>query len=165
MLSPFLTTVVVAVAVLGCTMESTLAFTGISSSSSPSIRRPLSLTRPHQRVNSVQLYAAAPAIPIPNLFKRLPWNVRKEREREMRRMKQERAVLHRQLGIAEDATYEEIVIATDSLIAKAGGDIKKKVSVEVAKDKILQIRLNERLAGLQEVSKDARAQSRAELEG
>lgn len=80
-------------------------------------------------------------------------------------MKQERNALHRQLGIAEDATYEDIVAATDSLIAKAGDDLKAKVKIEIAKDKILQIRLNERLAGLNTATKDARAQSRFEQEG
>jgi hypothetical protein len=107
----------------------------------------------------------ATAVSVPNPFKKLPWNVRKEKEREMRRLKQERARLHRELGIAEDATYEEIVIATDGLILKAGGDLKKKVMVEVAKDKILQIRLNQRLAGLQADSKEARAMSTYEVQG
>jgi hypothetical protein len=106
---------------------------------------------------------SAAAVAIPNPFLKLPWNVRREKARAARRLKLERATLHRELGIAEDATYEEIVAATDSLIAKAAGDVKKKVQIEVAKDKILQIRLNERLAGLAEVTKDARAQSQAEL--
>lgn len=102
---------------------------------------------------------------VPNPFKKLPWNVEKERQRESRRLKLERARLHRELGIAEDATYEEIVAATDALIARAGSDLKRKIQVEVAKDKILQIRLNERLAGLAAQSKEARAQSSYELEG
>ena len=65
----------------------------------------------------------------------------------------------------EDATYEEIVAATDSLIAQAGTDLKAKVKIEIAKDQILQIRLNERLAGLATATKDARAQSRFEQQG
>lgn len=80
-------------------------------------------------------------------------------------MKQERAKLHRELGIAEDTTCEEIVAATDSLIAKAGSDLKQKVKIEIAKDKILQIRLNERLAGSARENREARAQSIFELEG
>jgi hypothetical protein len=107
--------------------------------------------------------ATAPSVPNP--FKNLPWNVKKEREREARRLKQERAKLHRELGIAEDATYEEIVEATDRLIAKAGTDLKQKVKIEIAKDKILQIRLNERLAGLAKTTTEARAQSTYEIEG
>jgi Protein CHAPERONE-LIKE PROTEIN OF POR1-like len=103
-----------------------------------------------------------------NPFKKLPWNVQKEKERQARRLKQERNILHRQLGIAEDATYEEIVDATNLLIAKCGpNDLKAKIKIEVAKDKILQIRLNERLAGLtlSETNREARAQSSYEVEG
>jgi Protein CHAPERONE-LIKE PROTEIN OF POR1-like len=102
-----------------------------------------------------------------NPFKKLPWNVQKEKERQARRLKQERNILHRQLGIAEDATYEEIVDATNLLISKAGDDLKAKIRIEVAKDKILQIRLNERLAGLtlSETNREARAQSSYEVEG
>ena len=102
---------------------------------------------------------------VSNPFKRLPWVVQKEKEREARRMKQERAKLHRELGIAEDASYEEIVAATDMLIGQVGSDLKAKVKIEIAKDRILQIRLNERLAGLQAESKEARAMSSYELEG
>lgn len=111
---------------------------------------------------STTLQAAAA---VPNPFKKLPWVAEKERQREARRLKLERAALHRELGIVEDASYEEIVAATDNLIAAAGGDIKQKIRIEVAKDKILQIRLNERLAGLASDNKDARAQSSFEREG
>lgn len=107
---------------------------------------------------------------IPNPLKALPWNVKKEQERQNRRLKTESAKLHRELGIAEDATFEEIQQVTNTLIAKAEaeGDVKKKIKVEVAKDRIMQIKLNERLAGLTELTEDAKAQSRleeAELEG
>jgi Protein CHAPERONE-LIKE PROTEIN OF POR1-like len=111
------------------------------------------------------LAATMPVIALPNPFKKLPWNVKKELERQTRRRNVERAKLHRQLGIAEDATYEEIVEATDRLIRLAGSDLKAKVQVEVAKDKILQHRLNERLAGLQAESREARAMSTYEIEG
>jgi Protein CHAPERONE-LIKE PROTEIN OF POR1-like len=110
-----------------------------------------------------RLASAAPVLPNP--FQKLPWNVRKEQEREARRLKLERVKLHRQLGIAEDATYEEIVFATDRLIAEAGSNMKQKVLVEVAKDKILQYRLSERLAGYVKANAEARAQSVYELEG
>jgi Protein CHAPERONE-LIKE PROTEIN OF POR1-like len=114
---------------------------------------------------SSPLSATMPVIALPNPFKKLPWNVKKEMERQTRRRNVERAKLHRQLGIAEDATYEEIVEATDRLIRLAGSDLKAKVQVEVAKDKILQHRLNERLAGLQAESREARAMSTYEIEG
>ena len=105
------------------------------------------------------------ASPVPNPFKKLPWVAEKERQREARRFKLERARLHRELGIVEDATYEEIVQATDNLIAMAGSDVKQKIKIEVAKDKILQIRLNERLAGLASATDGARAQSSYEKDG
>jgi len=110
---------------------------------------------------SSSLQAAA----VPNPFKSLPWNVEKERQRLSRKLRLERSQLHRELGIAEEATYEEIVAATDTLIARAGDDMKRKIKIEVAKDKILQIRLNERLAGLAVASQEARAQSEFEASG
>ena len=115
---------------------------------------------------STRIKAAKMAMPVPaDLFKKLPWNVAKEQQRQARKMKLEQATLHRELGIAEDATYEEIVEATDGLILKAGSDLKQKIKIEVCKDKILQIRLNARLSGLARASTDARAQSTYESEG
>jgi Protein CHAPERONE-LIKE PROTEIN OF POR1-like len=106
-----------------------------------------------------------PTISIPDPFASLPWNVRRAKEREQKRLQIERATLHRQLGIVEDATYEEIVEATNTLLAKAGTDLKEKIKIEVAKDKILQIRLNERLAGLTINNQEARAMSTYETDG
>jgi len=102
---------------------------------------------------STELNAAA----ISNPLKKLPWNVAKEREREERRLKQEGAKLYRDLGVAEDATFEEIQEATANLLAKYGDDLKKKVKVEITKDKIMQLRLNQRLGGMMKENKDARA--------
>lgn len=106
--------------------------------------------------------AAAPAMANP--FNSLPWNVKKEKEREARRLKSESAQLHRELGIAEDSTFEEIQEVTNKLIMKADseGDVKRKIKVEVAKDRIMQIKLNERLAGNAILTEDAKAQSRLE---
>lgn len=103
---------------------------------------------------------------IPNPFKALPWNVKKEMEREARRYKMESASLHRELGISEDATFEEITEVTQNLIKAANeeGDLKKKIKAEIAKDRIMQIRLNERLAGLTQLTDDAKAMSRREEE-
>ena len=136
--------------------STTLAFTSL----------PVTLQSPSSVAQStVSTRMAAAVGPSKNPLSRLPWNAERERQKAARRLKQERNQLHRELGIAEDATYEEIVAATDALIAKAGDDLKAKVKIEVAKDKILQIRLNERLAGLATATKDARAQSRFEQEG
>jgi len=150
-------------------LESSLAFSTSATAASAAFASPSS--SPVAGRGAVSLAAATQTTQssssslLPNPFKKLPWNVKKEQERQARRMKQDRAKLHRQLGIAEDATYEEIVAATDQLIAAAGSDMKQKVQIEVAKDKILQHRLNERLAGLQAESKEARAMSNYEVEG
>ena len=110
----------------------------------------------------------ASSIPnIPNPFQQLPWNVEKAQRRTARKLKLERSKLHRELGIAEDATYEQILVATQLLTERAEGDKKRTIQIEVIKDKILQIRLNERLAGLMSdiVTKDAKAQSGFESTG
>jgi len=123
---------------------------------------PISRTAPPSRA----LYGTGTTLDaVPNPFKQLPWNVEKEKQRQALKLRLERSRLHRELGIAQDATYEEIVAATDSLIARAGGDLKRKIKIEVTKDKILQIRLNERLAGLAAASTEARAQSSFEVDG
>jgi hypothetical protein len=60
------------------------------------------------------------------------------------------AALFRELGLPVDATYEDIKDKTDALIGmyKAQNDIKKRIQVEVARDKIYMLRLNERVAGV-----------------
>lgn len=118
----------------------------------------------HTTLGATKL-AAVPSIPNP--FQQLPWNVVKAPKSKELKLKLERSRLHRELGIAEDATYEEINEATEKLIAIADGDLKRKIQIEVVKDKILQIRLNERLAGLTSdiVTKDAKAQSGFEETG
>lgn len=84
----------------------------------------------------------------------------------MRRSRIERAKLYRQLGIAEDATYEELVQATDRLLLLAGSNLKQKIQIEMTKDQILQHRLKERLNGLmQSTEKEARAMSDYEIDG
>lgn len=126
---------------------------------------PPSLFDPYTATSSLEATALTAAAAVPNPFKKLPWNAKREREREARRLRQESAMLHRELGITEDATYEEITAACNRLIADAGDDMKQKIKIEVAKDKILQIRLNARLAGLTETTAAARAQSTYEVEG
>lgn len=137
-----------------------------SSSSSFNSKTGMSTRRSSSLLVSPALQAAkkmaAPTLPsIPNPFQQLPWNIEKSEKRTARKLKLERSKLHRELGIAEDATYEKIVEATELMIERAEGDIKRKILIEVTKDKILQIRLNERLAGLMSdiVTKDAKAQS------
>jgi len=117
----------------------------------------------------VQLHATKlAAIPsISNPFQQLPWNVEKAQRSKERKLRLERSKMHRELGIAEDATYEEICEATDNMILLADGDRKRKIQIEVMKDKILQARLNERLAGLVSdiVDEDAKYQSAFDEDG
>lgn len=140
-----------------------LAANSRSSASATQFRR-TSFSAP-QKSSSTLYTTSLQAAPVPNPFKKLPWNVEKEQRRKARKLRLDRSALHRELGIAEDATYEEITAATDALIAAADGDLKRKIKIEVAKDKILQIRLNERLAGLSDVSTEVRAQSSYEVSG
>jgi hypothetical protein len=125
------------------------------------------ITTHGSKASSTPLYTTSlQAAPIPNPFQKLPWNVEREEKRKALKLRLERSALHRELGIAEDATYEEIVAATDALIAQAGDDLKRKIKIEVTKDKILQIRLNERLAGLTDTTTtEAKAQSSFETSG
>ncbi len=140
------------------------------SSSPPALRqiRPASIPQ-FQIKSSVSSLQAASTLTLPNPLKQLPWNVQKERERQVRRNKIERSKIFRQIGIAEDATYEEIVEATDRLISAAGSNLKQKIQIEIMKDQILQHRLNERLNGLlaqeRNTNKEARAMSNYEMEG
>jgi len=94
-----------------------------------------------------------------NPLKKLPWNVQKEKDREARRLKLEGSKLYRELGVAEDATFEEIQEATQNLVMRYEGDLKKKVKIEITKDKIMQLRLNQRLGGMTGGNKEARADS------
>jgi len=124
----------------------------------------LQMNNNNPKTKSARTKSVLPTVPIPNPFQSLPWNVQKHQQRQARKLKMENSKLHRELGIAEDSSYEEITAVTQALIrqAEASGDIKKKIKVEVAKDRILQLRLNERLAGLATLTKEARAQSRVE---
>ena len=113
---------------------------------------------------TLQAKKKSAGVSIPNPLNSLPWNVKKAQKREARNLKIKSANLHRELGIADDATFEEITEVTSQLIkkAEAEGDVKRKIKVEIAKDRIMQIKLNERLAGLTELTDDAKAQSRLE---
>lgn len=91
-----------------------------------------------------------------NLYKKLPWNVQREQERRARQLRRETAALYRELGIPEDATFEEINEATDNLKRLYRDDLKKQIKIDVWKDKIMQLRLEQRMGGLMSVSSEAR---------
>jgi len=54
---------------------------------------------------------------------------------------------YRLLGLAEDAAYDEIEAAYEDLLAKYADDPKRKIKLQVAKDKILDDRLRQRMSG------------------
>jgi len=54
---------------------------------------------------------------------------------------------YRLLGLAEDASYDEINVAHDGLADKYKGDVKMTIKLQVAKDKILDDRLRQRMSG------------------
>ena len=58
--------------------------------------------------------------------------------------------MFRELGLPFDATYEDVKTKTDELVELYKDDIKKRIKVEVARDKIYMIRLNERITGVVE---------------
>jgi len=92
-----------------------------------------------------------------NLYKKLPWNVKREQERHARQLRREAAQLYRELGIPEDATFEDINEATEALKRKYRDNLKKQIKIDVIKDKIMQLRLEQRMGGLVSESREARA--------
>ena len=54
---------------------------------------------------------------------------------------------YRLMGLDLDATYDEIEKSFDELLATYTGEPKKKIKLQVAKDKILEDRLRQRMAG------------------
>ena len=103
--------------------------------------------------------------PIDPLVNKLPWNARKVKARLARQVRRDVAELHRSLGIQEDAPYEDVVEAANRAIREAGSNVKARLMIERNKDKILDLRLKERLAGLTSVNMEARSQSTYEKEG
>ena len=120
---------------------------------------------------SLALNSAIAAVPsIPNPYKNLPWVTEREERRKQHRLTRENAALFRELGLPEDATYEDVAAKTKRLIALTeelpkNEGIKKKIKIEIARDKIYQIRLNERIAGVRTEQEDAARVQAWEEEG
>ena len=55
--------------------------------------------------------------------------------------------LYRMLGLAEDADYDEINASYERLAEKYTGQTKRLIKLQVAKDKILEDRLRQRMSG------------------
>ena len=120
---------------------------------------------------SVALNSAIAAVPsISNPYNNLPWNVEREEKRKQRRLTIENSQLFRELGLPTDATYEDVAETTQRLIAETellpkNEGIKKKIKIEIARDKIYQIRLNERITGVRGEQEDAARVSKLEEGG
>jgi hypothetical protein len=123
--------------------------------------RPLAL-------NSARSALAVPKIPNP--YEGLPWNAEREERRKQRRLAIDNASLFRELGLPEDATYEDVAATTKHLIDLASDlpkneGIKRRIKIEIARDKIYQIRLNERISGVRAEQEDAARVSKLEEAG
>ena len=101
----------------------------------------------------------------------------REEKRKARRLSIDNAALFRELGLPEDATYEDVASRTEHLIELTrlavddGGSttknegIKRRIKIEIARDKIYQIRLNERISGVRSEQDDAARVSKLEESG
>lgn len=85
--------------------------------------------------------------------------------------------MFRELGLPEDATYEDVAArtkhlievsmsmsTTDPSVSKNEG-MKRRIKIEIARDKIYQIRLNERISGVRSEQEDAARVSKLEESG
>jgi hypothetical protein len=113
---------------------------------------------------------------LPNPYEGLPWNMEREEKRRARRLSIDNAALFRELGLPEDATYEDVASRTEHLIelsrlavdtgsATKNEGIKRRIQIEIARDKIYQIRLNERISGVRSEQDDAARVSKLEESG
>lgn len=96
------------------------------------------------------------------LLQSLPWEKEREREKEMIRLRMEGASLYRTLGVSEDASYEEITSAAHLLEEKYATDIKKKIKITITREKIMELRLKQRVSGNLKVDTWARDMDNAE---
>lgn len=133
---------------------------------------PPSQSHRQSKTRSLALNSAISATPpkLSNPYKSLPWNTEREDKRKQRRLTHENAALFRELGLPEDATYEDVAAKTKHLISLTedlpkNEAIKKKIKIEIARDKIYQIRLNERITGVRAEQEDAARVSKLEDEG
>ena len=129
-------------------------------------------TRSQTRLTNSAIAAAAipSSVSVSNPYKNLPWNTEREEKRKQRRLTIENAQLFRELGLPEDATYEDVAETTSQLIAETellpkNEGLKKKIKIEIARDKIYQIRLNERITGVRSEQEDAARVSKLEEGG
>jgi hypothetical protein len=157
---------------------------GLVSAFAPPHASSLSSSRQQQqqtRSSSSPLNSAISAIlpnkkKIPNPYESLPWNTERIEKRKARRLSIANAELFRELGLPEDATYEDVASRTKHLIESThlavdtgsmskNESIKRRIKIEIARDKIYQIRLNERISGVRAEQDDAARVSKLEESG
>lgn len=73
----------------------------------------------------------------------------------------EGSAMFRTLGIPPTAEYDEVKAAVTALKAKYAGDTKKLLQIDVAKDKISELRLRQRVSGTLGVTAEVAAKDRA----
>jgi len=73
----------------------------------------------------------------------------------------EGSAMFRMLGIPPTAEYDEVQAAVTALKAKYAGDTKKLLQIDVAKDKISELRLRQRVSGTLGVTAEVAAKDRA----
>lgn len=139
-------------------------------SSSHSSNQRTTTTRSFAPLNSSAISAVPISKKIPNPYQNLPWVTEREEKRKQRRLTHDNAALFRELGLPEDATYEDVASKTKHLISLTedlpkNEGIKKRIKIEIARDKIYQIRLNERISGVRAEQDDAARVSKLEEEG
>jgi hypothetical protein len=89
--------------------------------------------------------------------------VSKKKSSKSSRGKSEGAALYRQLGVAEDAGFEEIQDAFERLSKKFSGDKKQVIRLEKVKDQIMDLRLKQRMEGTLKVAGAALRADEAEV--
>jgi hypothetical protein len=98
-----------------------------------------------------------PSLSFRPLTKHLPWEKARAAGREAESLRNEAAALYRALGVPDTASFEEINAATKQLQAEYARDVKKKMQLGVVKDKIMEVRLRQRVTGNLGIDADARA--------
>lgn len=83
-----------------------------------------------------------PKVPVPRILNPFDWSI----DRPPRSVI-EGETLYRQLGVAPDAPYEQIKEQVEKLLVKYENDPKKKIKVETAQDKIVELRFRQAAAG------------------
>lgn len=103
--------------------------------------------------------SALPRAPVsrPTVFKPLAafGGGKKEQAPSESEVAKELATHYRTLGVPMDATFERIAEQTDLLKSKYTGDMKKVKMIEIAKDRIMELKLQQRMQGSLAVSSGA----------